>query len=144
MESFGLLNVFFSCIVIDIDINKKKIQYSSAGHPDQIFIHKNESKVIKHTGKLAGLIRESKYDLEVLDCVSSDKILLYTDGLFEQYNKNNVNFGRENIKQLIEKEKDKNVEDIVKSVIKELHEFLENESRIGLYDDVTIIGIEIN
>ena len=144
LETFGLLNVFFSCIVIDIDINKNSIYSSSAGHPDQIFIHDNEAKLIRHTGKLAGLLNESQYELEAFDCVSNDKILLFTDGLFEQYNKNNKNFGKDNIRDLVEKVKEKNVEDIVKSIVKELHEFLENENRISIYDDITIIGIEIN
>jgi Amt family ammonium transporter len=142
-ESYGILNVFFSCIVLDIDTVAKELIFSSAGHPDQVFIHGDELEIIKHTGKLMGIVENSTYTIEKRRYKNNDKIILFTDGLFEQYNAENENFGREKVYECIDSSKGMNVTHVLNQIIADLRKFLQTEERIALYDDITIIGIEI-
>lgn len=138
------LNAFFSCILIDIDINKKKIRYSSAGHPDQIHISDDSIELMKHTGKLIGIQRDTAYECIEKDLGRHDKIILFTDGLFEQLNDREEVFTEQHIMALAEKMKSKPVRELDEMIISSLREFMGGSEVISVRDDITLISIEIN
>jgi serine phosphatase RsbU (regulator of sigma subunit) len=137
------LNAFFSCILIDIDIENMKLRYSSAGHPDQIHLADGSIDILKHTGKLIGIKRDAEYEFFEKDIRSNDKILLYTDGLFEQFNERDEGFTEMNIIDLVEKNKTRPVQDLNAVIIGKLKDFMGGKDEISVRDDITLIGIQV-
>jgi serine phosphatase RsbU (regulator of sigma subunit) len=138
------LNAFFSCILLDIDIKNKKIRYASAGHPDQIHINENSVKFLKHTGKLIGIKSDTEYGFIERDIKAHDKILLYTDGLFEQFNEHDDGFTEQHIIALAETYKAAPIRELDNAVINSLREFMGGREVLSVRDDITLISIEIN
>ena len=138
------LNAFFSCILLDIDIKSKKLRYASAGHPDQLHINNGSISLLKHTGKLIGIKRDADYDFFEKDIKEHDKILLFTDGLFEQFNEHDEGFTEQHIFDLAEKYKDASIRVLDNAVISNLREFMGGGEVISVRDDITLISIEIN
>lgn len=142
VDLYFTLNAFFSCIVIDIDVDNMKIRYSSAGHPDQIHIKNNTTEILKHTGKLIGIKREADYEFIEKDIEYNDKILLFTDGLFEQYNERDETFTDKDIMDLVGENTSAGIHDLNNIIIGRMREFM-GGNEISRSDDITIIGIEI-
>ncbi|HPN11313.1 MAG TPA: PP2C family protein-serine/threonine phosphatase [Spirochaetota bacterium] len=137
------LNAFFSCILIDIDTENMKLKYSSAGHPDQIHITDGPIDILKHTGKLIGIKRDAEYEYYEKDIKSGNKILLYTDGLFEQVNKNDEGFTEQHIIELIKKNRSNPIKELNTLIIQTLRNFMGGKDEISVRDDITLIGIQI-
>lgn len=80
---FSNLQTYFSCIVVDLDLESKKIIFASAGHPPQIFIHANQIIYLEKTAHIIGLekniqVQQIEYPFE-----PGDKLFLFSDGVYE-------------------------------------------------------------
>ncbi|MCB1190149.1 MAG: serine/threonine-protein phosphatase [Leptospiraceae bacterium] len=139
LESFYSLNVFFTAIIADIDITNNKLFYCSAGHPPQYLITPGGVKPLHSNGKPIGILADIEYPLKELPFCSDDKLLLFSDGFFEQFNMEEEEYGEERLYKLVLKNRNKNISEIVKLAMSELEIFL-NGSKI--HDDITILGVE--
>jgi len=141
--TYKSLEVFFTCIVLDIDLNDKKIRYASAGHPTQYLISNKKVIKLNSTGKMAGTFVGNNYNLVEHDFTPGDKIILFTDGLFEEFDKNDNEFGEDRVNDIIkskftEKANKLEIMDMVNILINEVENFIGSEEK---NDDITIVGI---
>jgi serine phosphatase RsbU (regulator of sigma subunit) len=143
IEVYYTLNAFFSCILVDIDLNHGKIRYASAGHPDQIHICNNTIEILRHTGRLIGIKNGSRYEIVEKDAYAHDKILLYTDGLFEQFNDREESFTERHILALAKPRMSSPIHELQTSIIDGMKEFMGEGFERSICDDITMIGIEI-
>jgi sigma-B regulation protein RsbU (phosphoserine phosphatase) len=143
IDVYFILNAFFSCIVLDIDLENRKIRYSSAGHPDQVHICNNTFDILRHTGKLIGLVKDTRYEIAEKKIYAKDKILLYTDGLFEQFNDRNEGFSEQHIHDLVKQNVSASIQDLHNIIITGIRDFMGNNYEISISDDITLLGIEI-
>ncbi len=143
MNLYHTLNVFFSCIVLDIDLNRSEIRFSSAGHPDQLLISDSYITSISHTGKLIGITQGTEYQVERRPINKGDKILLYTDGLFEQFNEKDEDYGIDKIMAVILEKKELPITELQLAILSQIGSFLGDNNVAIRSDDITLIGIEI-
>ena len=100
--------------------------------------------MLKHTGKLIGIKRDTEYDFTERDIKEHDKILLFTDGLFEQFNEHDDGFTEKDIVELVENYKDASVGVLDNAIISTLRKIMGGGEVISIRDDITLISIEIN
>ncbi len=137
---YSSLNSFFSCVIVDIFPLKDKLIFASAGHPDQILQKKNwEIQTLQRTGKLVGVSKDSEYEEVEISFEQNDKLFLFTDGLFEVFNKEKVEFGEEKIISAIKAYSDKEIKEVFSEIMKDLEQFAGREN---LQDDISFIGVE--
>ncbi len=139
INTYESLEMFFSCIVVDIDLNNKTVKYSSAGHPDQYIIKNDKLDKLSSTGAIVGSIPDFKYKMNEIPFNKKDKLLLFTDGLFEQFNRIGEEYGETKLEEVIEKNKQKPFESLPSIILEELDLFTMGEK---LNDDITIICVE--
>lgn len=137
---YSSLNSFFTCVVLDNNLHTDKLTYAFAGHPAQILIHNNEIIQLERTGKMIGLSKTMNLTSKQYDFVLGDKILLFTDGIFEEFNQEGELFGEEKFNSIIYKNKMTNNEQIISQVLKEVTKF---KGGLEQDDDITMIGIEL-
>lgn len=133
------LNSYLTCILVDIDIQNKKIQYSSAGHPPCVLVNKNGIQLMEKTGKLIGIIKNLNYKTIELDFEIGDRLFLFTDGLFEEFNNKNEEFGEEKLYSIFEKKSNNQILSVMEDALSSLDEFLGSNVK---QDDITFLGIE--
>lgn len=140
LDSFRSLNVFFSCIICDINLNLREIVYSSGGHPEQVLLSSSEMKLLPKNGTVIGIRDNAQFKDDRVSFKVGSKLILFTDGLFEQFDAEMQMFGEERIYGILEEMKDKSVNAIRERCFSELKNFLEFKNKF--HDDITFIGIQ--
>jgi two-component system, sensor histidine kinase LadS len=133
------LNTYFTAVLFDIDPNLKKLRYSSAGHPEQIILHKGQLSTLPKTGKLMGWLK-SEYKTIEKEFDEDTKLLLFSDGIFEEFNESNEEFGLDRMIGWMEMNKNKSVSELIIDFRKELNDFC---SKKDIEDDITFLGIQL-
>jgi serine phosphatase RsbU (regulator of sigma subunit) len=138
------LNQYFTCFVADIDIEGNVIKYSSAGHSDQFHIHDGRLEILQHRGKIIGIVRDAPYTTVTGSFSSRDRLLLFTDGIFEEFNDINEAFGMQRLRQVVEEVKTSCIDEIHAAIIERLKGFLKQGDDIARNDDIVLIGLEFD
>ncbi len=141
IRNYPYLSFFFTCIVVDIDIKAEKVTWSSGGHPPQSLIHSHGVRELHSTGKILGLEENSVYTNKASVFHKGDKLLLFTDGIYEQFNALNVEYGDERLMTLIHDNQNQDLKSLVAIMYKSVQDFIGSGQ---LNDDITIIGMELN
>ncbi len=139
-DEYRDLYSYFTCALIDIDIKQKKLTYSSGGHPDQYLISGNEIVTLQAGGKLMGVRKNVSFILRNHDLKTHDKLVLFTDGLFEEFSANKGKLSEEEIRKIMKKYTGDNIATFVNNVIGDVKNWLNHEN---ISDDITLIGIQI-
>ena len=139
-EKYKSLLSFFSCFVLDINLEEKKISYSSGGHPDQLLLRENKILPLQSGGPMVGIKTTSSYRHEEIPLLPEDRFLIFTDGLFEEFNSKNEIYGEERLWDFVQKFPGKSISELTDAVLEEVENFLGDRNRD---DDITILGIEL-
>lgn len=139
-RKYSQLIVFFSCIIMDIDFTNNVISYCSAGHPAQFLMKPDNDEVISLSakGRLIGIMPSIDADREEIPFAKGDKLVLFTDGIYEEFNEAGLIFGEERLFELLKMNKNLPVDDLINKIFNVVINFCGKNS---LQDDVTIMGI---
>ncbi|OHD57611.1 MAG: hypothetical protein A2Y33_06135 [Spirochaetes bacterium GWF1_51_8] len=142
LDGYHRINLVFPAIVVDIDTLRNELRYSSAGYNNQMILRENSGILpLSATGKIIGVESAIKYTQQTVQLQQNDRILLFTDGLYEEFNRANEEFGFERLVAEIEKVRsEQTLEYIVEYLLKTVCGF------IGTHpanDDITIVGISV-
>lgn len=138
-KRYSMLNTFFTCMILDIDLEHNKIIYAAAGHPEQISIIGDNVQKIKTTGKMLGLISNSFYTNSEIDFSLGDKLVLFTDGAFEQINLKYEEFGEDRLFQLVNTNKHLDAVTLNDQITHGIYKYIQGSIQ---NDDITIIVLE--
>lgn len=140
-SKYRSLNAFFTCLILDIDLENGQIHFASAGHPNALHFQNSTVHCLERTGKMVGLLKEIQFGKLQRNLMPRDRIYIYTDGMFEQFNSSKVEFGEETLVNTLEKTLNLSLDQSIQKTLEELTNFLEGTER---QDDITLIGIEFN
>ncbi|MCC5815160.1 MAG: SpoIIE family protein phosphatase, partial [Leptospira sp.] len=137
ISKYKYLNRYFTCAILDINFDKKNIKFASAGHPSQLFFNSKNTEELHYTGPLMGFLPNAKFDLITKGMDSGSFFLLFSDGLFEQFNERNEILGEEKITDFFD--------GIVKGLsrFEDLPDFIANWIKNQkIRDDICFLGIK--
>ncbi|TGN06548.1 SpoIIE family protein phosphatase [Leptospira ilyithenensis] len=141
INKYHNVQTIFTCAVCDIDLKKRKLYFASAGHPDQIHLRAGEKKILPRTGKIIGLMDHTIYKCTEYFLEEGDRIYLYTDGAFEQFNKSREIFGEQRLYEILQESDKLSLDESIRSIVENLEQFIMENSH---QDDITIVGCEID
>lgn len=134
------LSSFFTCIALDIDLHAKKIIYSSAGHPVQYLIpHNGDIRPLPHTGKIIGVYENYTFQEIAIPVGRNDALLLFSDGIYEEFNVDNEEYGEERLKSLLSRSRQIPIDDMLTRAIDDMHAFVGQQTH---HDDITMIAVK--
>ena len=139
-EKYQSLNSLLTCIFVDIYPNERKIQYASAGHPPCILLSEGEIHLLEKTGRMIGIKKANMYRTVEMPFSENDRILLFSDGIYEQFDSEGKEFGEDRLRELIQKTSNLRLKSSIEAVISDLNLFLGRQEK---QDDITILGIEL-
>lgn len=143
MEFYGKFSGrFVTCMYMIIDIEKKEVSVSSAGHAPLLLYRQDEERVVE-IELLAdlplGITENIEYKEVRFNIGRGDEIAVFTDGLPEARNKRNQEFGLSGIKGIILKSSRLTAAELSKGMESALFGF---SDRLSLHDDVTFIALK--
>ncbi len=125
-----------------LEISTGKMKCVNAGHEFPAIMRKGGAWELykdKHGFVVAGM-ENAKYKEYELEFHSGDKLFVYTDGVAEATNSNNVLYGTERMIDSLNKAKDKPVKELLESVHDDVDAFAGEAEQ---FDDITMLTLEI-
>ena len=144
--TFDRFNNFFTINYVVLNAATGTFSCSSAGHPPPVIIRQNGSLDIMTSGSPPIGTRDLRLSDEFVEFPEEemrinpgDKLLLYTDGVFEYQNKQGEFYGNGRFHRKLKELKERSVADLVDLQFQALMEF---GNRAKPKDDISLLGIE--
>lgn len=136
-KNYAELGVYCTAFIADLDMENYTMTYSSAGHPQQILISGDTIHKITTKGSLIGFFDSIDFHENTIPFKKGDKILLYTDGIFEEFNNECEIYGEERMFECFYQHRKESPEEIKRAILEDVRNFI---GKKGFEDDVTFIG----
>lgn len=133
------LSSFFTCIIVDIDLRNNMIYYASGGHPDNFLYRNDELILLKAGGKLIGARDGLQWELKSMDFNSGDRLLLFTDGLFEEFSPEETLLGEDELKKIFKQNMKYQPIDMTVQIEKAIETWIGGRE---ISDDITLLVID--
>ncbi|TGK03211.1 protein phosphatase [Leptospira langatensis] len=138
-RKFSSLGTIFSSIIVDIYARENRLVYASAGHPDQVLFTSSEALTLRRTGAIVGLRNNKTYENVEKVFYSGDRIFLFSDGVFEQFNSQREAWGEARLRSRLSELSKEPIEHIPDLVINDIKTWLGNSQP---QDDISLIAVE--
>jgi serine phosphatase RsbU (regulator of sigma subunit) len=134
-----------ACYMI-VDVTTGRLTFANAGHPDPLLVRNATGNIEiigngKKHGPALGLIKNISYETHEIKVDTGDRVLLFTDGLFEVENAQEESFGKSRLLEVIRRFARLPLAKLVQDVSHEIENFAQD--RI-FTDDVCLVGMEIS
>ena len=136
------LDMFVTILFGIIDLTTGKLKFANAGHEDLIIYDENKGFDIlktKHDIPI-GAISNYQYKNHEVTLNKGNKLFLYTDGILDAVDRNNKQFGIDNLLKTLNKYKDNNTKKITEYIMKTLENYREDRQQ---FDDITMLCFEL-
>lgn len=136
LASFSESPLYASAVLIEIDRKKQIIRFANAGHPSQYIISKDQIVVMDPQSRILGIHDDTEFYHTELALSDPYTIYLFSDGVFEEFNKKMEVFGEQRFFDLIKKNPEENLQEKINNIYDELFDFVGEK---GFVDDVTML-----
>ena len=134
------LNRFISSFYGVVDVSKRVLQYTNAGHNSPLLVS-GDGKTTRLTigGKVLGAFADSTYGQQEIQLRSGDRIALFTDGLTEIRNVAGEEFGEKRLRELLVRERHRSPAELQSVIMDKVLEF----SGGDFEDDVALMIVAV-
>ena len=143
-EKFGdffLTESYFTLFYGVLNIQTLTLSYARGGHPAPILLHANGDIEYLDKGNFPlGLIKNADYQEYHTQLYPGDKLLAYSDGLTDLFNKNGEMFSAKRVSEWMLRLKHLDIHQLTKQILSAIERFTDTTS---WNDDVTVIGLEV-
>ena len=136
---------FITAFYAFIDLQEMKLTFSNAAHWP-MYIHNKETGDLRKLtvkGKLIGLNIGEKYTKITIDIQKGDRIVLFTDGIVEERNKNGDILNEVALERIIRENPSLPPESLIDVIFNSIYGWSGKYSQEGLKDDATLLVIDI-
>lgn len=136
-------NEFVSAGYACIDPAGRKLIAGTAGHPP-LLVRKHASGdilAVRPFGQLLGLFPEPRWQPQTVDLHPGDRILLFTDGVYEAENEEREQFGLERTRQFLQDGAGHGGEEFLERFLARLSEWTGGPEKV--YDDIALVCIDV-
>lgn len=140
------LEKFVTGMFFTFDSKTGKTKLYDMGHAmgkANLYLYRDKkfsSLVNKNYNLPIGVVNEITTTYDSFKLTKNDKLIMITDGVTDQRNEKNEEYGIKRIASIMKEKKDSNLNKIKKSIFKDIEKF---QGKAHQYDDITIILLEI-
>ncbi len=123
-----------------LNIETGEVDYVNAGHNPPFLLTSEGIKKVEMTNGIAlGVIGDFKFESKKIQLKKGDKLLLYTDGVVEAFNKELTAYSEERFEQFLAGNLVNPVDRLIKDSFHDVCSFVDGAPQS---DDITLLGIE--
>nr|WP_279287017.1 response regulator [Heliobacterium chlorum] len=136
-----LTGTFVTAFSVVINQSTGRIQYANAGHPSPLLLRGDGDAVEKldTEGFPLGLFDTAQYESREIDIKPGDKLVLYTDGIYDVVDEQKEIFGLSRFVALVEELRHLPAKEMAKEIIARISAFAQNAPQP---DDICLMVIE--
>lgn len=126
-----------------LNLKSGKLSYVNAGHNQPLIKHDSDSFEYLNTrpNLVIGGMKETRYIEHEIDLNAGDMVFLYTDGVTEANDNYNEFYGKDRLKEIINKNRNEKLSDIIKDINNDIEEFCSNNEQ---FDDTAMLIVKYN
>ncbi len=134
--------VFTTMALAVIDVKKRGLVYSSAGHLPPLIVQKNAVHYLKAetTGLPLGIQEELVYKEARVKLQRGDRAIFYTDGISEAMNEQKEQYGNERLEALVKNNALVSAKDIRDKILADVSAFTGGAEQ---HDDMTVVVVKV-
>lgn len=134
-------NLFVTCWIGKLNITTGELLFVNAGHNPPLLKHNDEFEYLKtDTDLVLAAMEDMPYTLNRIHLDKGDAIFLYTDGVTEANNNYSGFYGENRLQDMLNKNKNESLKDIIGSIDKDIGDFCDNQEQ---FDDMTMLIIRL-
>ncbi len=131
---------YFTMISGVFDLVAREFRYTSAGHPGPVLVSGGHAEIMAPQPPAIGFIRDTEFGERTLELQTGDRLLFYTDGIFEVCDSDEVEFGEQRLADTFLASADKPLKEAVSSTVFAARKWT---GGAPFDDDISVIGVEI-
>ncbi len=133
-------NQFVTAFYAVLDASNRTLAYTNAGHNPPLLLDDNgDGRFIERGGLPLGMFRDTRYYEYYLPIEAGQILVLYTDGVTEAMNREEVEYGRERLEQAARAGKHLSARELITFIHKDVLAWTEGQ---GATDDITFVIIK--
>ncbi len=133
---------YMTCFCCVLDFQSQKIYFSNAGHNFPLMIREGKKiEPLVASGNRLGWTPDEIFEKKEIPLTGGEFILFYTDGLIENKNDKNEDYGKKRLRKFLENNSTKRSSDFLELLVQESLEFYGSEK--ALEDDITVVVTKI-
>ncbi len=138
VENHGHTSMFSTVLIFIVNVSRNTLTYINCGNEPALFVKSDgEMTLLWPTGPIVGIIPNAKFNSQQLSVSEGDLLLVYTDGVTDALNRDEVSFGRERVVEaLIHNRSD--CDGLLLSIEEELNRFIGEAVQ---FDDITMLAV---
>jgi phosphoserine phosphatase RsbU/P len=122
-----------------LDTLKEEIEYVNAGHnPPYILTSSGITKVGMTNGIALGIMEKINFQSKKIEIKPGEKLYLYTDGITEAFNPEEMVYGTEKLENFLLRHLDVPIETIINNTLNEVEAFVDGAPQS---DDITLLAL---
>jgi sigma-B regulation protein RsbU (phosphoserine phosphatase) len=134
------LNKFVTCFYGLLDVQRRVLCFTNAGHNPPLLIRANGAVTHLTTGgRVLGAFPDSIYQQGEIVLQSGDRLVLFTDGVTEVRNAAGEEFGEARLRQLLGRERHRPAAELQKTIMDQVSEFCGGQFE----DDAALMIVEV-
>jgi len=132
---------YFTMIYGLLDVPTRRLRFTVAGHPAPILVREGSpAERLDVAGFPIGMFDEAEYEESVIDLRQGDRLYFHSDGLNEELNAQDEEFGNERLLSAIADGRALGLQDAVESLVQRVIAWRGEEH---LKDDVSILAVSV-
>jgi len=143
VENLASSTFFFTMAAVRLDRSCRSLQFAGAGHPPAMIIRRGESpRLLESRSGILGLFEDAVDTESTIESAveSGDRVLIYTDGLTENFNLQREMLGVEGLSEIVRDASDLPLPDMKRKILDRVAAW-----RCGpATDDVSVVLVEIS
>ncbi len=135
-------NMFATSWIGIVDKRTMTLQYTNAGHNYPVLQHKGQpcEMIKKNHGLFLGGMEFMRYRQDEIQLEPGDRLLLYTDGVVEAHNRDNVLYGDDRLMSMVDSTRDLPGEQVLERIFADVNE---HAAEVPQFDDITMVVLSI-
>ncbi len=131
---------FVTVSICFVDLKAGMVRFAGAGHPPALIVRNGgDIEFIKPHGKIINGLMNPVFETLETSLREKDKIILYTDGITECFNKKNEMFGEDAFLKLLQELHDEMPSKMCEKIMQHMHNFVGTNS---YQDDITLLVMD--
>ncbi|MBE6418643.1 MAG: PAS domain S-box protein [Akkermansiaceae bacterium] len=135
------ITMFASACYVYLDLDKRRLTLSGAGHPAPIVLSEDGRAILPPIPRspALGLLDSALYRESEIALEPGMKLMLYTDGLYEATNPQGEEMGVQRIISYLQQHTPQNIKEMIDISLAGMHRFTESTRQD---DDICLLGVE--
>ena len=134
IPSNRLITLFYA----ELDPETGDVLYVNAGHNPPLLVSKAGASRLRSTGLVLGVVAKESYEERETRLENGDRLVLYTDGVTEAFNRRDEEYGEERLVGFLAGRRDLSGAALVSGLVESVLEF---SSRVRPRDDMTVMVV---